>query len=213
MCPNCLAQEKTDGSEDWKCLFPCLQSLEMTDMNDLSSNCTRRVLAMSFLAVALASCGGNEGTAPETLLTYTTAVAQLRESGYSVAQGNAYLFTKESCPLFVGIFGSCFGNNSAAPYVFPQPPTQGAHVDPVYAAPFNTPGPDGNTNIIYRLSDDDALITVVSYPPKAAYFGFQSYVSPARSATIRSASRCRWWHRTARSRPAATSFLPAWATA
>lgn len=176
MCPNRHAQEKTEGSEDWKCFFTCLQKLEMTDMNDLSSNCTRRVLAMSFLAVALASCGGDDGTAPETLRTYTTAVAQLRESGYSVAQGNAYLFTKESCPLFVGIFGSCFGNNSAAPYIFPQPPTKGTHVDPVYAAPFNTPGSDGNTNIIYRLSDDDALITVVSYPPKGAYFGFQSYV-------------------------------------
>jgi hypothetical protein len=151
-----------------------MHTLEMTNMNDLSSSRTRRALALSFLSVALGSCGG--GDAPETLQIYTDAVAQLRESGYHVAQGNAFLFTNDACPIFVEIFGNCFGNNSAAPYIVPQPPTEGAHVDPVYAAPLNTPGPDGNTNVVYRLSDDDALITVVSYPPKGAYFGFQSYV-------------------------------------
>lgn len=108
---------------------------------------------------------------------YTQAVTDLRSAGYRVTQGNAFLFTNSDCPTFVGIFGSCFGNNSAAPYIIPQPPIEGSYVDPVYAAPLNTPGPSGQTtNIVYRLSDQDALIAVVSYPPTGAYFGYQSYV-------------------------------------
>jgi hypothetical protein len=129
--------------------------------------------------LALAGCGGSGSSdnATSTMQTYTNAVTELRASGYRVAQGNAFLFTNSDCPTFVAIFNSCFGNNSAAPYVVPQPPTEGSYVDPDYAAPLNTPGPNGqNTNIVYRLSDNDALITVVSFPPKGAYFGYQSYV-------------------------------------
>ena len=108
---------------------------------------------------------------------YTQAVTDLRSAGYRVTQGNAFLFTNSACATFVGIFGSCFGNNSAAPYIIPQPPIEGSYVDPVYAAPLNTPGPSGQTtNIVYRLSDQEALIVVVSYPPTGAYFGYQSYV-------------------------------------
>ncbi len=53
------------------------------------------------------------------------------------------------------IFGNCFGNNSAAPYVVPQPPVGDTYEDPDYAVP---------------------LDTVVQYPSTAAYFGYQTYV-------------------------------------
>jgi len=39
----------------------------------------------------------------------------------------------------------------------------------------NTPAPNPS-NFFYRLSDNDALITVVQYPAKAAYFSYLSYV-------------------------------------
>lgn len=135
------------------------------------------LLCTGLVLSACSGSGSSDASSTSTLQNYAQAVTSLRSSGYMVTQGNAFLFTNADCPTFVEIFGSCFGNNSAAPYVIPQPPTEGSYVDPDYAAPLNTPGPNGqNTNIVYRLSDNDALITVVSYPPTGAYFGYQSYV-------------------------------------
>lgn len=96
---------------------------------------------------------------------------------FRVVQGNIFLMTASDCPTFTGIFNSCFGNNPAAPYIIPQPPVENSYVDPDYAKALNTLGPNGQTtNIIYRLSDHEALVTIVSYPPKASYLGYISYV-------------------------------------
>jgi hypothetical protein len=111
----------------------------------------------------------------KTMSDYVAWLNSLKP-GYKVVQGNAYLMVNTACPLFVSIFDSCFGQNPAAPYIIPQPPIEDSYVDPYYATPLNTPGPDGETNIIYRLSNQDALVSIVSYPPKAAFFGYQSYV-------------------------------------
>jgi hypothetical protein len=47
-------------------------------------------------------------------------------------------------------------------------------------APCNSTNQFGQqTNISNRLSDTDALVTIVKFPPKAAYFGYQSYVFTA----------------------------------
>jgi hypothetical protein len=136
-------------------------------------------LSAMFVSLFLNGCGGDGGNSAtqSTLQTTTNAVTQLRESGYRVVQGSAFLFTNASCPTFVGIFGNCFGNNSAAPYVVPQPPVGDSYEDPDYAVPLDTVDANGvKTNIIYRLSDNEALITVVQYPSTAAYFGYQTYV-------------------------------------
>jgi hypothetical protein len=103
------------------------------------------------------------------MAAYVDFIHGLSASGYSVAQGNAYLFVNADCPLFVSIFNSCFDNNAAAPYVIPQPPILQSYVDPHYAEQLDTPGPNGaQTNVIYRLGAQDALVTLVSYPPKGA---------------------------------------------
>ena len=135
-------------------------------------------LLLAFILFMLAGCGGSSSSSTtSTLQSYMNAVTGLRTSGYQVQQGNAFLFTNASCPTFVGIFGNCFGNNSAAPYVVPQPPVGDSYEDPDYAVPLDTYTANGvKTNIIYRLSDNEALISVVQYPPTAAYFGYQSYV-------------------------------------
>lgn len=96
--------------------------------------------------------------------------------GYTVQQGSVFLMVNSECSDFISIFDSCFGQNPAAPYIIPEPPIEDSYVDPDYATHFNTSGPDGTANMFYRLSDHDALVTLVSYPPKAAYFGYQSYV-------------------------------------
>lgn len=98
-------------------------------------------------------------------------------SDFTVKQGNVFLMVNTECPKFIEIFGTCFGQNPAAPYIIPQPPVEGSYVDPYYGEPLNDETEDGETtNIIYRLSDNEALITIVAYPPKAAFLGYQSYV-------------------------------------
>lgn len=102
---------------------------------------------------------------------------------YDVVQGNVFLFTNDKCSTFVPIFDSCFGNNPASPYIIPQPPIEDSYVDPYYATALNTPGPRGQTtNVLYRLSDQDALVTIVSYPPQAAYLGYVSYAFTRKSS-------------------------------
>jgi len=141
-------------------------------------------IALEGLAVGclffLAACSGSDNSGagnPSALSPYVTFIEGLSTDGYIVAEGNVYLFENVDCPLFISIFNSCFANNAAAPYIIPQPPIGQTYVDPYYATQLTTPGPNGSeTNIIYRLTDQDALITLVSYPPKAAYFGYQTYV-------------------------------------
>ncbi len=122
-------------------------------------------------------------TENSALIYYENWINDLSSHGYKVVQGNAFLLENSDCELLISIFNSCFGQNPAAPYIIPQPPTEGSYVDPYYAQALIEPGPDGQpTDIIYRLSDKDALVTVVSYPPKAAYFGYQSYVFTSKSS-------------------------------
>jgi len=144
-------------------------------------------LAVFFLLI-LAACGGNETTqSAHGIGLYVNLVNSLRSDGYAVAQGNVYLFSNSDCPLFVSIFNSCFGNNPAAPYIIPQPPIGQSYVDPYYATELTTPGPNGSeTNIDYRLGDQDALVALVSYPPKGAYFGYQSYVFTSETSNYSS---------------------------
>ncbi len=126
------------------------------------------------IILLLTAC--NSGTSTQTLSYYQWWIESLSLKQYTVVRGNAYLMQNTDCPTFVAIFNSCFGQNPASPYIIPQPPIEQSYVDPYYAEPLNTPGPDGTTNIIYRLSDNDALVTIISYPPEAAYLGYQSYV-------------------------------------
>ena len=138
---------------------------------------TSRALLIVVAASLLHGCASGGPSGPLTLNQTGTALTSLSSDGYAVGQGNVYLFQNTDCPKFVAVFASCFGNNAAAPYVIPQPPVQTAYNDPYTAVPFNASGPNGVTaNIFYRLSDTDALVTAVQYPPTGAYFGYQSYL-------------------------------------
>lgn len=135
-----------------------------------------QILFCSSIAV-LNGCSSDSGSSLSPIEQTAAAVNGLNTSGYEVNQGTVFLFQNSDCPLFVSNFGSCFGNNAAAPYILPQLPNQNTFIDPTYAAPFNTTGPNGvTTNIFYQLSDYDALITVVKYPGNAAYFSYLSYI-------------------------------------
>jgi hypothetical protein len=139
------------------------------------------VLAVAALVVTAVLGAGvasaqNAHFSTQPLSDYQQWIKTLSSQNYTVVQGNIFLMVNSECPTFVAIFDSCFGNNPAAPYIIPQPPIEHSYVDPYYAVQLNTPGPDGLTNISYRLGNNDALVTIISYPPKAAYLGYQSYV-------------------------------------
>jgi len=137
------------------------------------------LLGLVFLILTLSISAAGQ-TVPMAL--YSSWLKSLGPD-YSVVQGNVFLMTNTECPTFVSIFESCFGQNPASPYIIPQPPIEDSYVDPYYATALNTPGPhDQTTNIIYRLSDQDALVTIVSYPPIAAYLGHVSYVFTGESS-------------------------------
>jgi hypothetical protein len=116
--------------------------------------------------------------------------------GYNVAQGSAHVFELSDCAADIQIFGSCGGNNPAAPYIEIQPPVSNGSanefVDPCYTINGNCSQNKGSfintfthpltgsstdyVNQYYRLGSNDAIVVVVSMPPLAAYLGYQSYV-------------------------------------
>jgi hypothetical protein len=150
-------------------------------MNRIRTTQGRIVLAVAALVFTAVLGAGvasaqNAHFSTQTLRYFQKWIEKLSSRNYTVVQGNVFLMVNSECPKFVAIFDSCFGNNPAAPYIIPQPSIERSYVDPYYAVQLNTPGPDGLTNIIYRLGDNDALVTIISYPPKAAYLGYQSYV-------------------------------------
>jgi hypothetical protein len=147
-------------------------------------------LGLALAALLATSCSSGSSTSSassNTMSSYSNWVNSLNTTGYSVTQGSIFLFSNSDCPLFVGIFGSCFGNNPAAPYIIPQLPIESSFVDPYYAQQLIESTPNGTpTDIIFRLSDHDAMITLVAYPPKGAYFGYQSYVFSTESSNYTS---------------------------
>lgn len=102
---------------------------------------------------------------------------------YEVDRGTIFEVDNAACQQFIAVFGTCFGNNAAAPYLVPVPPIDGSVIDPYYASTFTmpgqsaTPGKAGSpSNMFYRLAGGDALVVIMSPPPRLAYLGYQSYV-------------------------------------
>ena len=105
----------------------------------------------------------------------------LAGNGYTVLQGTA-TSTFPGCSVFITAFGSCFGNNTATPYILTQPPdTPGL---PSYATGSgsllagtqpNNPSGSQATNDLFQVNANDAIVTIITLPPRSAYFGFQTY--------------------------------------
>jgi hypothetical protein len=141
------------------------------------------------LAISLSMPGGVAGagatSASDTssITAWKGWVEGLDGAGYSVTQGGAAVIDIAACSELVAVFGTCFGNNAAAPYIVPRPPIGDTHVDPFYGTPFTTAGATGApSNMFYRLADHDALVTIIALPPRAAYLGYQSYVFTAETS-------------------------------
>lgn len=134
----------------------------------------KALLTLSILAVAALPAAAQDGPTPENWKNWLLG---LNKSQYEVIQGGTWLVTLKECQKFKTVFGTCFANNSAAPYVIPEVPLGNTVPSEPYGAPFTVQEKDKPArNIFYRLASDEAVVTVVPRPPEAAYFGYQTYL-------------------------------------
>lgn len=105
-------------------------------------------------------------------------ISSLSAQGYTVVQGSA----AEEAPARTGGGANGQSPNPHYAYIEPYVPIGTEYVDPVYAAPLTTTTPAGvQVNPYYHLDTNEAVVTIVSLPPLAAYFSFQTnmYTRPA----------------------------------
>ncbi|MDR3418737.1 MAG: hypothetical protein P4L83_21395 [Nevskia sp.] len=159
------------------------------NMRKLARPRPSRLVLAALLAAALFSPARAEHAE-----VWSDWITSLKSQGYVVTQGAS---VQHSCDALVAVFKTCFGNNPAGLYADIELPIDNEYVDPCYNAAHDCSGstpnlftstavlPDGSqasVNPFYRLGESDALVLVIKLPPKAAYFGTQSYVySRARS--------------------------------
>jgi hypothetical protein len=120
-------------------------------------------------------------------MPFVNWITTLSDSGYTVTNGSETDFP--GCTVFQSVFGSCFGNNTATPYVLTQPPVTTPNNLPAYATlascgfTGSNPVNQQPTDDLWQIAPDQAIVTIITLPPQAAYFGFQSYLLE-RSASL-----------------------------
>jgi hypothetical protein len=163
----------------------------------LSVLASKKRLLGGLLLTLLWPAAAYPATAPDWNPQWSAWLSLLQtQYSFTLTEGSAYLLV--DCDEYIAVFGTCNDNNPAAPYVMVQPPVAAGFVDPIYALPFehqitfvnglrvpvggvsppqcaSTPGCI-NIDEMYQLADTDALVIIMSMPPQAAYFGYQSYV-------------------------------------
>ncbi len=110
----------------------------------------------------------------------------LPANGYTVSQGTYTTFP--GCNVFITAFKSCFGNNTATPYLITQPPIATPNNLPAYATDpdclLTGTNPSGQTTSdLWQVAPNQAIVTIITLPPQAAYLGFQTYLLE-RSAAL-----------------------------
>lgn len=102
-------------------------------------------------------------------------VADLEERGFEVAQGGFQLWRIEDCPQSFAVMGTCYFNNPAAPYVLAVVPYwPDEFIDPATQGAFGPTASGYGTS--FRFDPNEAIVIFGFLPPKAAYFGIQSYL-------------------------------------
>ena len=101
--------------------------------------------------------------------------AGLKKRGFEIRRGDFQLWTIEDCPQSFEVIGTCYFNNPAAPYVMavvPHWPDE--FVDPATEGAFGPTEP--GYGVTFRFDPNEAIVIFGYLPPKAAYFGIQSYL-------------------------------------
>lgn len=108
-------------------------------------------------------------------------MADLKRHDFDVAEGGFQLWGIEDCPQSFAVMGTCYFNNPAAPYVMAVVPYwPDEFVDPAALGAF---GPtEAGYGTTFRLDPNEAIVIYGFLPPKAAYFGLQSYLFTRKGA-------------------------------
>jgi hypothetical protein len=116
-----------------------------------------------------------EKTSAEVGISVDQFVADLKKRGFEVAQGYFQLWRIEDCPQSFAVMGTCYFNNPAAPYVMSVVPYwPDEYIDPATQGAFGTT--DTGYGTTFRFDPNEAIVIFGFLPPKAAYFGIQSYL-------------------------------------
>ena len=134
-----------------------------------------RVMSLATVLAGLSACGGSDVQAPGNQDFEQMFVSQLRSQGMEVSVGYPKMYTQADCVYTYPVFGSCYGNNPASPYVIPVVKSwPEEYVDPAMKDGFGTTLPGYSST--YRLDPTEAIIVFGKMPPKARYMGLQTWV-------------------------------------
>ena len=161
-------------------------------MSHIKSSCFNCILCTFLLCVGLNSAAAqsplqdpvvlttilacNDHKAPERVgISVHQIKAELKKGGFEVAQGYFQLWSIEDCPKSFEMMGTCYFNNPTAPYVMAVVPYwPNEFVDPATLGAFGAT--DSGYGATFRLDPNEAIVIFGFLPPKAAYFGLQSYL-------------------------------------
>ena len=99
------------------------------------------------------------------------------KSKYKFLDGTVGVFTQSHCQEAIQSFGNCFGANPAAPYIIPafQAPSN-EYLDPSYPPSLKIQENGKLYHGVNRIHPTEARVTIIDLPPRAAYFGIQTYL-------------------------------------
>lgn len=130
------------------------------------------VLALSVLAAVPVRAA--DAPSPADWLGWVRGLAK---SGYGVSSGSIRFLDRSACRAIAEPSGTCFGSDAAAPFLVPEVPADGTAADRRYPKVLSARGGrSGAGGMVYRLRETDAVLTVLTLPPQAAYLGYQSYL-------------------------------------
>ena len=134
------------------------------------------ILALWGVPAALAdSLPPGKKAPPEQGINVDQFMADLKKRGFEVAQGYFQLWGIEDCPQSFAVMGTCYFNNPTAPYVLAVVPYwPDEYIDPATQGAFGATDPGYGTS--FRFDPNEAIVIFGFLPPKAAYFGIQSYL-------------------------------------
>jgi len=117
----------------------------------------------------------NHNTTDNVGISVDQFTAELKKGGFEVAQGYFQLWRIEDCPKSFEVMETCYFNNPTAPYVMAVVPYwPNEFIDPATVSAFGET--DHGYGTTFRFDPNEAIVIFGFLPPKAAYFGLQSYL-------------------------------------
>lgn len=117
----------------------------------------------------------NHRTTENVGISVDQFTAELKKDGFEVAQGYFQMWRVEDCPKFFDVMGTCYFNNPTAPYVLSVVPFwPNEYIDPATKSAFGATKEGYSTS--FRFDPNEAVVIFGFLPPKAVYFGLQSYL-------------------------------------